>query len=77
VHQIYAAAGASPTTPSLRDTSVAMEDAQRTTALITRHLSTMGVDPALWLHALETPPQDLYFLKPEEMVELKLATSLF
>jgi hypothetical protein len=74
VHQIYAtvAPGALPT--GLRAAGEAMSDAQKTTAVITRHLSAMGVDPALWLHALETPPDRLYYLTPEEMTALRLVT---
>ena len=46
------------------------------TAEITRHLETMGVDPALWLHALETPPSQLYYLTPEELQTYRLATAV-
>lgn len=52
----------------------AMSDAQTTTARITRHLAAMGVDPALWLHALETPPRRLYYLSADEMVSYDLVT---
>ena len=46
-----------------------MADAQATTARISRHLATMGVDPALWLHALDTPPRALYYFSPDEMAD--------
>ena len=36
----------------------------------------MGVDPALWLHALETPPDRLYYLSPEELTTYKLVTEM-
>lgn len=52
-----------------------MADAQATTARISRHLAEMGVDPALWLHALDTPPQALYYLSPKELEDYKLVTS--
>ena len=52
----------------------AMSDAQATTARISRHLAEMGVDPALWLHALDTPPQALYYLSPEELADYRLVT---
>ena len=68
VHQFYAAT-ASATAPAQ-----AMSDAQATTARISRHLSEMGVDPALWLHALVTPPRALYYLSPAELAEYKLVT---
>jgi hypothetical protein len=76
VHQIYAAATPDALPTGLKAAGAAMSDAQQTTATITRHLSTLGVDPALWLHALETPPDRLYYLSPDELVALKLATKL-
>lgn len=75
VHQIYAAADAANLS-AVADATLAMFEAQRTTALIARHLAEMGVDAELWLHALETPPQNLYYLTPEEMTGLKLITAL-
>ncbi len=53
----------------------AMADAQLTTARITRHLIEMGVDPALWLHALDTPPRNLYYLSVEELSDYRLVTA--
>jgi hypothetical protein len=53
----------------------AMSDAQVTAAVISRHLADMGVDPALWLHALETPPHALYFLSQEELAGYRLVTA--
>jgi hypothetical protein len=53
----------------------AMSDAQLTTAAISRYLAEMGVDPALWLHALETPPHALYFLSDEELTGYGLVTT--
>jgi hypothetical protein len=70
VHQFYAAT-LSETAPEQ-----AMADAQATTARISRHLSEMGVDPALWLHALDTPPRALYYLSPGELAEYKLVTKV-
>jgi hypothetical protein len=68
VHQFYAGA-ATPTAPAQ-----AMADAQMTTARISRHLIDLGVDPALWLHALDTPPQALYYLSAAEMAKYRLVT---
>ena len=53
-----------------------MAEGQRTTARIGRHLEAMGVDPLLWLHALETPKDALYYLSPEELTRYRLATVL-
>ena len=37
-------------------------------------LAEMGVDPALWLHALDTPPRALYYLNAEELGRFHLVT---
>lgn len=76
VHQIYAAALSGEQQNALRVAGSAMADAQKTTAEITRHLAMTGVDPALWLHALETPPDRLYYFSAEEMTALKLVTDM-
>ena len=68
VHQFYAV------TNRELGPEQAMADAQLTTARITRHLIEMGVDPALWLHALDTPPRRLYYLSPEELAAYRLVT---
>ena len=69
VHQFYAASQ-TPTAPAQ-----AMSDAQATTARISRHLIEMGVDASLWLHALDTPPQALYYFSPEELAKYRLVTT--
>ena len=70
IHQIYAAgqdvAGLSP--------AQAMSDAQAVTARISRHLVEMDVDPALWVHAMETPPNRLYYLTADEMETYRLSS---
>ena len=76
LHQIYAASLGETAAEAFAVAGVAMADAQSTTARITRHLTKSGVDPALWLHALETPPDRLYYLSAEEMQRLKLVTQL-
>ncbi len=68
VHQFYAASE-TETAPAQ-----AMADAQMTTARISRHLIEMGVDPALWLHALDTPPQALYYFSADELATYRLVT---
>lgn len=57
-----------------RSASEAISGTQSTTARITRHLETMDVDPQLWVHALETPPQQLYYFSQDELKEYKLVT---
>ncbi|MEO5808079.1 hypothetical protein [Devosia sp.] len=76
VHQIYAASISADPAQLAKTAGLAMSDAQSMTAQITRFLSSAGVDPALWLHALETPPDHLYYLTPKEMEALKLATKI-
>ena len=73
VHQIYASAMSGD---PLRAAGVAMADAQSTTAEIIAHLTASGVDPAMWLHALQTPPDQLYYFSPEELTALKIVTNL-
>ena len=68
LHQIYST-GDDP-----RNNDEAISGTQSLTAEITRHLEKMGVDPAVWFYALETPPQNLYYLRPEELVKYKLVT---
>jgi hypothetical protein len=74
VHQVYAAGISGDVAALTREPAMAMAEAQETTAEITRHLTLTGVDPALWLHALETPPDRLYYFSPEEMTALNLVT---
>ena len=69
VHQFYSVSD------EPAEAAQAMSDAQATTARISRHLSDMGVDPALWLHALDTPPRSLYYLSAREMADYRLSTS--
>ena len=69
VHQFYAA------TQATTDPAQVMADAQATTARISRHLAGMDVDPALWLHALDTPPRALYYFSPDELSQYKLVTT--
>ncbi len=74
LHQIYAAAISADPASTFRMAGTAMADAQAMTARILAHLTASGVDPALWLHALETPPNQLYYLSGEEMERYRLVT---
>ncbi len=69
LHQFYSAIDTAGLNPAQ-----AMSDAQATAARISRYLAEMGVDPALWLHALDTPPRSLYYLSREEMQTYRLVT---
>lgn len=69
VHQVFNARRERPSPEQ------AMSGAQSTTARIARHLDNMGISNKLWINALETPPDRLYYLTPEEMMEYKLTTT--
>ncbi len=68
VHQVFNGGQVRPTAEE------AMSGAQNTTARIVRHLEDMGIGAGLWINALETPPDRLYYLTSEEMAEFKLTT---
>lgn len=68
VHQFYAVGSQTP------GAAQAMSDAQATTARITRFLTELGIDPALWLHALDTPPRELYYFSGDELKKYRLVT---
>jgi hypothetical protein len=68
VHQVFAFSrdGLSP--------SAGMADAQRISAQCQKYLREMGVDLQVWTHAMETPKEQLYYFKKDELLSLKLAT---
>lgn len=68
VHQVFAMA------PGGDSADTGMASAQRVSAECQRHLVAMGVDPRVWIHAMETPPERLFYFSPAELTELKLAT---
>ncbi len=68
VHQFYSYG------EDTRSPSEAISGTQSTTARITRHLEAMEVDPQLWVHALETPPQQLYYFSQDELKKYNLVT---
>ena len=70
VHQIFAAA-----TPAGATVGDGMSNAQRVSAECQRYLRDMGVDSQVWVHAMETPKDELFYFKPDEMLALKLATN--
>ena len=59
----------------LRDAE-AMEEGQRISATCQKYLREMGIDLAVWIHAMETPNDQLYYFKPDELMALKLATAV-
>ncbi|MCH9807374.1 MAG: hypothetical protein K0U74_06565 [Alphaproteobacteria bacterium] len=70
VHQIFAPR----TTPgNLAD---GMSQGQAVTALVQQHLTDMGVDSRAWLHAMQTPSDQLYVFTVKELKDYKLATKV-
>ena len=68
VHQVYTSASAIGT---IHD---GLAEAQRISATCQQYLTDMGVEAEVWTHAMRTPKHQLYFLTPEQLVTLKLAT---
>ena len=68
VHQVisYGAPG--------RAEGAVQDDVQRISAECQRLLVDMGVDPRVWVHAMETSPQELFYFTEQELAELKLTT---
>jgi hypothetical protein len=72
VHQVFAQPkGVSTTGGGLAD---GMDNAQRISAECQRYLRDMGIDLEVWVRAMETPKEQLYYFKAEELAKLKLAT---
>ena len=76
VHQIYAEVPTASLGSQLASAGQAMSDAQTMTAQISRYLGQMGIDPEVWLRALETPPDRLTYFSADELKRLNLATRL-
>jgi hypothetical protein len=53
-----------------------MQDAQIVSAVCQRYLREMGVDLDVWLHAMETPSDRLFYFQPDELLRLRLATEI-
>ncbi len=69
---VHRAVTMSPSGPV--STADGMEEGQRVSALCAKYLREMGVDLQVWVHAMETPKDELYYFRPEELTALKLAT---
>ena len=68
VHQVFSIpqVGVAPSDSS--------ETVQRVAAECQRYLRDMGVDLEVWMRAMETPRDALYYFKQDELFSLKLAT---
>jgi hypothetical protein len=71
VHQVAAVATAATVVRPGGDMSLA----QNISARCQRHLADMGIDLKVWVHAMETPHDQLFTFKPEELKALNLVTS--
>lgn len=54
----------------------AVREVQRLQGEVIGFARDMGVDPGVHVHALTTPPEDVYFLLPEEIEDYRVATTL-
>lgn len=70
VHQVFAAQWSG----GAAGPAEGMEEAQRVSAECQRHLVSMGVDPRVWISAMETPPRSMFYFTPEELSEFSLST---
>jgi hypothetical protein len=68
VHEVAAAGGEN------LSAAASMQDAQQISAECQQYLRDMGIDLEVWIHAMETPREELYYFQPSELLALKLAT---
>lgn len=68
MHQAYLGANTFLTS---RDTAYTIQALQ---AEVMAYIDAMGVDPLVLSHAMATPPEDIYYLLPEELETYKVAT---
>lgn len=55
---------------------LAVEGIQNGHGKTLEYLNEMGIDPLVMIHALKTPPDDIYLLVPKELQEYRLATRI-
>ncbi|MDW6023518.1 hypothetical protein SAZ10_17345 [Mesorhizobium sp. BAC0120] len=56
------------------DDRASFDLAQKISAECQRHLVEMGVDPRVWIHAMETPPDKIFYFTSDELEQLRLVT---
>lgn len=61
-------------TPGLLPAFWAVENIQHGQGMTMAYLIEMGIDPGLMLYSLNTPPDDIYVLVENELLETRLAT---
>jgi hypothetical protein len=52
-----------------------LQNGQQISAQCQQYLHDMGVDLEVWVYAMETPNDRLYYFRPDELLTLKLATA--
>ncbi|HEX2019125.1 MAG TPA: hypothetical protein VGO17_09330 [Aurantimonas sp.] len=70
VHQVYAVD--IPGMTGGRDLDRSISDIQATIAQCQELLVEMGVDPAVWIKAMQTPPAELYVLTEEDLATYRM-----
>ncbi|WP_375281225.1 hypothetical protein [Pseudooctadecabacter sp.] len=55
---------------------LAVEDIQRGQGQVMTYLIDMGVDPEVMQHALVTPPDEIYVLLPQQLIDYALVTEV-
>lgn len=61
---------------SLVTTRQAVADIQFLQGDVLEHTKRMGVDPAVHIHAFQTPPESIYYLVEDELTEYSVATMI-
>ncbi|SEN23752.1 hypothetical protein SAMN04488077_1142 [Roseovarius tolerans] len=54
----------------------AVEDIQFSQGETMGYLIEMGIDPGVMIHGLKTPPNDIYVLVENELLESRMATEV-
>src|ERR1700704_3542678 len=70
VHQVTALAASDPALTAVNG----MDSVQRMSAECQKYLLEMGIDPMVWVHAMETPTDQLFYFTRDELFKLRLAT---
>lgn len=68
VHQVIAYGGPGMTADQ------GMNHVQKVAATCQRYLTDMGVDTQVWTHAMETPPEEIFYFTDKELADLKLTS---
>jgi hypothetical protein len=70
VHQVTALAASDTALTAVNG----MDGVQRMSAECQKYLLEMGIDPMVWVHAMETPTDQLFYFTRDELLRLRLAT---